>query len=111
MAPVRKWSAKELRLLRKRPDRELAKRFGRSLQAIATKRCLLGIPRVVGPGENRPWTGEEEAVLGSAPDNEIGQRLKRTAVSVTKRRQALNIPHFWDRPWTDAEDRKLGTST
>jgi hypothetical protein len=34
---ARKWTAKELKLLGQRPDRELSDRFHRSLQAIVTK--------------------------------------------------------------------------
>jgi hypothetical protein len=60
---ARKWTAKELKLLGQRPDRELAQRFQRSLQAIVTKRSLLGIPRCLAQGEPRPWTAQEEALL------------------------------------------------
>lgn len=79
---ARKWTQKELRLIGRRSDQELVQKFGRSLQAIVTKRSLLGIPRFIGKGESRPWTGEDEALLGTAPDNFIAQRLKRTAVSL-----------------------------
>jgi hypothetical protein len=42
--PAKKWRVGELHLLGKRQGAELARRFGRSNQAVVTKRCLLGIP-------------------------------------------------------------------
>ncbi len=105
---ARKWISMELRVLGKRPDRELAQQFGRSIQAIVTKRSQLGIPRFISIGECRRWSREEEAILGTDLDNEIARRLKRATVATTKRRQFLKIPHFWDRPWTLEQDKLLG---
>ena len=106
-----KWTVKELRLLGKRPDRELSRQFGRSVQAICIKRNLLGIPRYISEGSPRPWTCKEDYLLGTKPDREIARFLKRTTISIAKRRRALKIRHFRDRPWTTREDRMLGTIT
>jgi hypothetical protein len=107
-----KWTAQERHLLGKRPDRELAEQFGRSVQAILTKRILLGIPRFIGKGEPHPWTPEEDALLGTAPDYEIARRLNRTAIFNHKTPPgAEHSPFFGDRPWNAKEDKLLATST
>jgi hypothetical protein len=38
------WAAEELALLGKVPDRELARRLGRSVQSVTLRRWKLGIP-------------------------------------------------------------------
>jgi len=49
----------------------LAQQFGRTLQAIVTKRSLLGIPRFISQGEPRPWTEDEDALPGATPEERI----------------------------------------
>jgi hypothetical protein len=73
--PARPWTNEELRLLGKQPDRDMARRFGRSVQAIVTKRHLRGIKRFIGPGDRRPWTSAEDRWLGTAPDYKVAQNL------------------------------------
>lgn len=92
---ARKWSANELGLLGKRPDGDIVRRFGRSRQAVASKRWLLGIPRFVGKGEPRPWFRREVRLLGADLDIKIARRSLRTSVSVMKHRQFLKIPPPW----------------
>jgi len=74
---ARKWIKKELQLLGKRPDFELVRQFGRSLQAIVTKRLQLKIPRFIEEGKPRRWSLDEEALLGTDADNKIAKRLGR----------------------------------
>ena len=90
---------------------DLVQRFGRTPQAIVTKRHMLGIPRYITKGEPRPWSTEDEALLGTDSDNVIAGRLKRTTVSVSKRRRFRGIPHYEDREWSQQDDALLGTST
>jgi hypothetical protein len=88
---ARKWTQKELRLLGKRPNRELVPLFGRSLQAIVTKRSLLGIPRLIAKGEPRPWSKDEEALLGTAQDNIIAQNQTVAARALGWRSEASAV--------------------
>ena len=67
------------------PDEELARRLGRTLLAIATRRLALGIVSFsrksgsrAGIPRGRLWTAKEDAPLGKLPDSEISLRLGRT---------------------------------
>jgi hypothetical protein len=101
-------SRKELGLLGKVPDRELARQFGRTLQAIIGKRHILAIPRHIGADEDRPWTAAEDKLLGTKLDSVLAKELGRRVVTVRKRRKRKEIPHFRYRPWTPAEEALLG---
>jgi hypothetical protein len=73
---AKKWTEEELKALGTMPDRDLARRFERSRQAIVVKRALLGIPVFVEPGERRGWTEEEDKLLGTF-GFPIGKRARR----------------------------------
>jgi len=53
------WSDRELRLLGRRPDREVARRLRRSLNAVKLKRQKLGIAAT----EQPRWADAEIALL------------------------------------------------
>jgi hypothetical protein len=84
---ARAWKAKELRLLGKAPDAEVAARTGRSVEGVRQKREELGIPNPA----SRKWTAEELAVLAAAGDAEVARRTGRTAWAVYLKRKALRV--------------------
>jgi hypothetical protein len=84
---VRAWQARELRLLGKLPDEEVARRTGRSAGAARRKREALGI---VNPA-SRTWTPEELALLAAAGDAEVARRKGRTPWAVNMKRKALRV--------------------
>ena len=100
------------------PDEELARRLGRTLLAIATRRLALGIVSFsrksgsrAGIPRGRLWTAKEDAPLGKLPDSEISLRLGRTLSSVRARRKRLGLRDPSKRkPWTAAEVKLLGTA-
>lgn len=59
---ARPWSAEEEKLLGQIPDREFARRFNRTLQAVQLHRTRRGI---LLPGRGRPWTPREDKLLGT----------------------------------------------
>jgi hypothetical protein len=87
------WTRKELRLLGKMPDAEVAEQIGRTVNAVRIKREKHGIPNPIGHG----WTEEELAMLGTAPDEEVAARTGRTPGAVWQKRCLLGIRIFRDR--------------
>jgi hypothetical protein len=92
-ARARAWPAGQLRLLGTAPDAELARRIGRSANAVRVMRTRLGIPDPGGHG----WTAEEVALLGTAPDAEVATRIGRSVTAVMLKRCLLGLPTFGDR--------------
>jgi hypothetical protein len=89
------WTAEELALLGTVADAEVARRIGRTYEAVRQKREELRIPN---PEGGRPgWTEEELALLGTLPDADVAQRTGRTETAVTKKRNKLGIPTPEDR--------------
>lgn len=111
-SPPRKlhWPAKNLKLLGKLSDYEIARRLKVVPSTIRIKRKALGIPaqRTI-----RRWTRAEEKLLGRWSDEEIARRLGRTAISVWHRRCRLNIRLVRRDPfyWRPEEVSLLGTMT
>ena len=103
------WRPEEDKLLGTNSDATIAKKLGRTPDAIRTRRCALGIPlqHRIGPGE---WTRDEEKVLGTVSDAEAARILCRGERGVQLRRQSLGIAAFAQkhRPWTSREDALLG---
>ena len=83
------WSKKELRLLGRLPDRELARRLGRTYRAVQARRKRMGIDAATHP--ERTWTASED-VLARADRltlRQIAVQLGRTVDSVKCRRRRL----------------------
>jgi hypothetical protein len=80
------WRAEDLALLGTMPDAEVARRTGRTLDAVQNARTRRGIANCW------EWTEEEIALLGTAPDAEIAARIGRTASAVLQKRFALGFP-------------------
>jgi hypothetical protein len=87
-----RWTAEQLALLGTLPDAEVARRTGRTPNAVRQMRERLGIPN---PAGNR-WTAEGLALLGTLPDREVARRLGRSLASVTQKRCQLGIPNPFD---------------
>jgi hypothetical protein len=74
------------------PDDEVARRTGRTLNAVRLKREALGIPNAA---SNR-WRPEHIALLGTLPDREVARMAGRPLQSVTQKRIKLGIRNRWD---------------
>ena len=104
-----RWTQAEINQLGKKPDSVLARRFGRTIKAIASmreqRRLLFRIPSL-------RWTAREIRMLGKWSDCELARRLGRPRSNVYRQRVALHIPPFIPRPpfkeWTRAEEKLLG---
>jgi hypothetical protein len=86
------WTAPEIALLGTLPDAEVARRTGRTTNAVRQMRERLGIPN---PASNR-WTAAGIALLGTLPDREVAWRLGRSLASVTQKRIKLGIANPGD---------------
>jgi hypothetical protein len=87
-ADARLWSAEEVALLGALPDAEVARRTGRSPNAVALKRLALGRP----PVRPQRWTPEEDELVRTLPAAEVARKTGRTLVAVWSRRQVLGVP-------------------
>jgi hypothetical protein len=82
------WMAEERKLLGEMPDAEVARRIGRTVDAVRIERERRGIPNPVLWG----WTAEDIAQLGTETDAEVAGRIGRTPSAVAQKRIALGIP-------------------
>ena len=90
------YTPEEDKLMGTMPNRQLAKRLGRTRIAVQARRIHLGIP-ILNP-ISHVWTPAEDALLGTATDTEIAARLGRKIEVVCMRRQKLGIPNlYWQR--------------
>jgi hypothetical protein len=87
-----RWTRRQLALLGKAPDEEVALRIGRTAEAVRQRRELLGIPN---PADNR-WRAEDIALLGTLPDREVAGQLGRPLHSVTQKRIKPHILNRFD---------------
>ncbi|HEY6181086.1 MAG TPA: hypothetical protein VIW67_02510 [Terriglobales bacterium] len=104
------WTPTQDRLLGTAADSVIAERLGRSVDAVRSRRCSLGVPVHRHTGAQQ-WTPAEEKLLGTKPDDEIAEILGRGARGVQIHRQNLGIPAFEKAypPWLGSEDALLGT--
>jgi hypothetical protein len=82
------WKPKELALLGTLPDEELARRLGRSLIAVSTKRRRLGIASA--SPRPRNWTNAEDKAVRTLTPVEAAAATGRTLQAVYARRFVLN---------------------
>jgi hypothetical protein len=83
------WTKSEIALVGKLPDKEVARRTGRTLYAVQTRRNRLKLPNAL--GARIKWLPGEVRLLGTAPDKEIARRLGRPVLSVKRKRLALGV--------------------
>src|ERR1039457_1344558 len=82
----RRWTAEEDSLLGTRSDRSLARKFGRTVQAVKTRRRLKGVFLV------KEWRPEDDTILGTRPDRQVALLLGRLIENVAWRRRKFGIP-------------------
>jgi hypothetical protein len=101
------WTTDEDRLLGTLPDRELAKRLGRSRDATIARRRKLRIPPFSPHGHR--WSPLEDELLGTMPDQRLARKFGRSVKTVIKHRIARGIPVFNPKQhrWTPADDKLL----
>jgi hypothetical protein len=68
------WTAEEIALLGQLPDAEVARKIGRTVEAVRLKRMKLGLSNPT----TMHWTAEESALLGTMPDDAAANRLGRS---------------------------------
>jgi len=102
----REWTLEEDRLLGTKPDKVLARMFGRTPKAVRHRREAKRIRMT------KKWRPEDDAVLGTRTDEQIGMLLNRTLGNVAWRRNKLGIAAAHKpREWTEEEEALLGKRT
>jgi len=91
-AVKRRWTRKEIKLLGKHPDQELAKRMGRMINAVAGKRQSLNIPMLF--SQRRVWTKKDSALLGKNSDVVVAKKIGRSVEAVRSQRFIRGTPVF-----------------
>src|SRR5881392_3810970 len=85
-----RWTPREIRLLGTKPDAEVARRIGRTVEAVSLKRQVLDI----GAPLQTPWRDEEIKLLGTQPDRAVGKLIGRSLAAVQGKRLLLGIPSW-----------------
>lgn len=73
-------------------DEKLARKIGRSLNAVHSQRIYRGIPCF--NSKSRLWRPEDDKILGTRPDDQIAALLGRSTYAVATRRRDKDIPKF-----------------
>lgn len=89
-----KWTPKNLALLGKVTDKELARRMKVSYTTVNVKRRQLGIPPYRPPARRIEWTEEMLALLGKVYDSTVAKRYGISKISVFWKRTELGIPPY-----------------
>ena len=87
VTPPKPWPAEEIAMLGKSPDAQVARRLGRSITSVKTRRLRLGIA-----SSHHRWAPEQDALLGKFPDWTLARRLGCTVKTVQARRAKLGVP-------------------
>jgi len=98
------WTLEEDRLLGTKPDQVLARKFGRPVSAVRSRRWKKRIRL------RMDWRREDDKILGTRTDHEVALLLGRSKTNVAWRRKQLGIaPKAKPRPWTPGEEALLGS--
>ena len=89
VTPAR-WTPREIRLLGAKSDAVVARRIGRSVEAVSLKRQALGI----GAPLQTPWKDDETKLLGTRPDRAVAKLIGRSIAAVQGKRLVLRIPSW-----------------
>jgi hypothetical protein len=95
---IRRWSKAEDKWPGRDSDRAIARRLGRTVTAVRTRRRQLGIRSSA--WREIKWVPAQEKLLGTMPDRKVARRLGRSATVVHARRTALGIRPFNPSPKT-----------
>lgn len=103
---LRRWTAREIKLLGTMNDAELGRRLRRSKEQVRRQRWSFKIPPFQPPQLGKPWKPREIKLLGTLRDKDLARRLKRSKCSVEIMRIRLGIPVFarTNRLYAPAED-------
>jgi hypothetical protein len=82
----RGWTRKEISLVGKMTDAEIARRTGRPKFSVKSFRRKLGIPSITPIPPTKAWTPEEDALMARLSDKEVARRTGRTLSAVQYRR-------------------------
>jgi len=82
-----RWTPREIGLLGTRPDGVVARKIGRTVEAVSLKRQALDIGAPLQP----PWRDEEIKLLGTQPDRAVGKLIGRSLAAVQGKRLLLGI--------------------
>lgn len=113
--PKHAWTAKQLALIGKVSDGELARQIGATTSVVFLKRNSMGIA-ASRPWSSLKWGPKELALLGKHTDTEVARRLNTTRKSVIHKRLSLGITCYatasklWH-TWTKEEIALLGKRT
>ncbi|MCF7673703.1 MAG: hypothetical protein K9N23_01335 [Akkermansiaceae bacterium] len=91
------WTKKEIALLGKMPDGDVALKTGINKASVAWKRCKLKIPPFTNKRPKKlltAWTRKEIAVLGKMTDAAAAAALDLAHSAVRLKRISLGIPPF-----------------
>src|SRR2546426_10086052 len=83
------WTPQEIKLLGTKPDAELARKIGRTVEAVSLKRQKLGIEAPLQPA----WNEEEIKLLGTKTDREGARIVGR--ISAVVRGQQRFVASVW----------------
>ena len=93
-ARIAKWTPKNLALLGKVTDKELARRMRISPTTVNTKRQVLGISPFRPPARRVAWSEEMLALLGKVYDSVVARRYGISESKVFRKRKELGIPAY-----------------
>ena len=85
------WKAEEDELVRTLEPKEVAKRTGRPLRTVHSRRYILGITRERGFNGTNPWTPKEDKLVRTLDPKEVAKRTGRPLHSVHARRYHLGV--------------------
>jgi len=104
---VRPWTAREDKLLGTKPDPEIARTLGRTLDSVHQRRRKL---RILRAPSTQIWKKDELALLGTMPDKRVARLTGRGLPAVRVRRKQLGrapCNPVWQ-TWTGEEKVLLG---
>jgi hypothetical protein len=85
-----RWTPEQDKLVRTLPPQEAARQTGRTMDAVYTRRCWLGV-HTARSALLREWTPAEDEMVRTLPAREITQRTGRSLSSVYVRRHRLGL--------------------
>src|SRR2546430_7291858 len=83
-----KWTLREIKLLGTRPDAEVARKIGRTVEAVSLKRQALDIGAPLQP----PWRDEEIKLLGTQPDRAVSKLIGRSLAAGSRKKREKHPP-------------------
>ncbi len=92
-APQRRaWTPEDDAKLGTDIDRNIAKRLGRSVRSIESRRRVLGVAPYI--PHDREWTADEIAMLGTTSDAALADHLGCSRLTVYRQRERHGIGPF-----------------